>query len=448
MSEEYTTKTWAIEHDWKCGHCRKVNKGREDKCASCGKPIDDTHEELVPSDMSYDNRVKDTSVFDDKRPDWICKYCNHRNRAASNDCAECGSDKSEKKSTVASGQVTIPGTTLPAPKVDAKGRPEYFAEYSHTSDMPTIIANPDYEAPKSERPKPTPSPSGKPLHYREPSFEVEEEIEISTSTDFSKLFLPVGIFAFGALFIFLLHWLFSWHHTTARVSATSWRYEVATVQRSVRSGRSWKDQEPAHSFNESCTTEIRSYHNCDPYRCNPHQVSYDCHCRSWQECTPRTSCRTVCSSSGTRSSSCSERCRTYNDCTTRRSCDTCYRTEYDTCYHRCPDYDQMCSYQYPSWNPVNHAQLSGTDHTPVRPTLRSQSNLQCPSDPEQLYISNNQVLDCHTDTTTFAVSLDAGEHGVHNFTPRTLTDYNQYNLNATWGAEYNCAGGFRILGLR
>ena len=452
MSEEYTTKTWIIEHDWKCGHCRTFNKGREDKCVACGKPIDDTHEEIIPWDMSYDNRVQDTKVFEEKNPDWICKYCSHRNRASKGKCEECGSDQSEKKQTVSSGQEITPGSKLPAPKRDDKGRPEYFEEYSHTSSTPQLIVNPDYDGPRSKpaskRPKPTPPPSGKPSHYRAPTFTESDDEEVTKVTIESRLLLPVGGFVAVALVVYFFFWLFSWHSGTATIFSTSWNYEVSTLQRSIQNGHSWRDQEPAHSFNESCEREIRSYHDCDPYQCNPHQVSYDCRCRSVETCRPSTSCRTVCSSNGTRSSSCSERCRTTTSCSSSTSCDTCYRTAYDTCYHRCPDYDQMCTYQYPRWSPVNRAHLSGSDHTPVRPTLRAQSNLSCPSDPEQLYIANNGVVDCHQENVTYAVTLDAGERGTRNYTPTSLTEYNRYHVGATWNIEYNHAGDFRVIGPR
>ncbi|TXH11388.1 MAG: hypothetical protein E6R04_02060 [Spirochaetes bacterium] len=462
MSHEYTTKTWTIEHDWKCNHCKTVNKGREDKCVSCGKPIDDTHEEIVPSDMSYENRVKDTEVFSDGKPDWICKYCSHRNRAVDSTCEECGASTTERKQTVSSGQETTPGTTISAPRKDSKGRPEFFTEYSHTSPDPEYIKNPEFEKEEKEEQAAAKERNEKTkdaAHYRTPTFQkttekqtyskvVIQEIQEEKTSSGKKLLGPGLGFLGVALVIYFFYWMFSWHAGTAVISSTSWEYRVTTYQRSVQSGHSWQDQEPAHSFNETCSREIRSYHSCNPYDCNPHRVSYDCNCRSWRECSTTTSCRTVCTRSGNRSSSCSERCTPRTSCETRRSCSTCYRTEYDTCYRRCPDYDNMCSYQYPQWSPGRTAVLTGTNHTLVRPALQANSNLVCPSDPEQLYIANHSVSDCHKDTTTFAAVLDAGEHGTQNFTPSSLAEYNRYTTGATWNIEYNHAGQFRVLGPR
>ncbi len=445
MSDEYTTtKTWTIEHDWKCNYCKAINKGRNDECTTCGKSIDDTHEEIVPSDMSYENRVKDTNVFNDARPDWICKYCSHRNHASESSCEVCGSSIRERKQTVSSGQETIPGSKIPSPRKDSQGRPEFFAEYSHTSSDPQFIKNDEFEQEEvATKDKATTSSIS---HYRSSTFEELPEEPLQSSSKKKLLVAVLGFLGF-ALVVYFFYWMFSWHQGTATISATSWEFRVTTYQRSVQSGRSWRDQEPVHAFNETCSREIRSYHQCNPYQCNPHQVSFRCSCRSWQECRPEVSCRTVCTRSGNRSSSCSERCTTRNSCTTRESCNTCYRTEYDTCYRRCPDYDDMCSYQYPQWNPERTASLTGTNHAPVRPTLQSNSSMICPSDPEQLYLASN-ASDCHKDTIMFAVLLDAGEHGRQNITPGSLAEYNRYTAGATWNIEYNHAGQFRVISPR
>src|SRR5574337_562386 len=102
----YIKKSWTIEHDWRCVYCKQVNKGRDDKCFNCGKDIDEENCEIIPADMSYENRVKDEDVARKLtgNPDWICNYCSHRERDENLTCTECGAGKGEKKKTVSSGQ--------------------------------------------------------------------------------------------------------------------------------------------------------------------------------------------------------------------------------------------------------------------------------------------------------------------------------------------------------
>lgn len=110
---EYTTRTWTIEHTWTCGNhpCNTVNPFRNDKCSGCGQPKGSSHKEHVPTNMSYENRVKDTTRFDDKRPDWFCSYCvgHTRNPASALVCKECGSTQGEKKGDAQKGQDTTAG---------------------------------------------------------------------------------------------------------------------------------------------------------------------------------------------------------------------------------------------------------------------------------------------------------------------------------------------------
>lgn len=423
-------KTWVIEHSWLCGHCKHTNRGRDDKCDQCGKPIDSTHIETIPGDMSYENRVKDTTRFDDTRPDWVCDCCDHRNPAKRIACTECGSIGLKQK-------------------FDEEGEPYHFQEYSHDSAIPQIISNPNYKKPP---PEPTsvsvgtgyrqttiqvPQKPVEPLKFPGPveDDEIEDCKESWFSANFNAILLGIGgIFGVIGL-IWLCVWLFAWHDTTASVQDTTWHYHVALLERRIYHGRAWRDQMQAHSFNVTCTTEIRSYHNCDPYSCNYRNESYSCNCSSVRT---GESCSTSCSSNGNRSSTCRQSCRpTYS---TR--CSTCSRTVHDTCYHRCPDYDQMCSYDYPSWPAINHADATQHNHTPIRPSLIAPRGVSCVGDNELIYLQSG-ATQCTQDSIEFQVQFDAGEAGHYSINPNTLSEYDLYQTRARWNVQYNHAGMFR-----
>jgi hypothetical protein len=490
MGRKYTKRTWTVEHSWNCGHCGHSNAGRNDECSNCGKPIDGTHKEHVPTDTSFSNRVTDTNKFDDKRPDWFCSYCSARNPASRTDCKQCGALQGSKKGNAASGQETttggavldpVKGTTAPSsmPSLsgsfkyprDKNGEPSHFEEFHSSSAEPEVIKNPNYQSadpvsvppvPKDgassynplESPKPT--ATAKPgMGYRDVVFEEPkmptawENFKTSISNNLKGFAMVggIGMAIFGI--IWLCIWLFTWHDTTARIQETHWHWHVALHQRGIYHGHDWRDQEHAHAYNESCSTQIRSYHQCNPHDCNPHNVTYDCRCHSVETCHPVEHCHNVCTNSGNRSSSCSEECEEDNECSSHQECDTCNRTEYDTCYDQCPDFDQMCDYDYPAWPEINHADDTRTDHTLVRPNLNAVGNQVCPGDPEELNIQNPSITQCTVDSVDFQVLFDGGETAGHwAETPNSLSEYDRFRMGATWNVQYNHAGMHRLINPR
>lgn len=501
---EHTTRTWTVEHTWTCGNhpCNTVNPFRNDKCSGCGQPKGAGHKEHVPTDMSYENRVKNTTRFDDKRPDWFCSYCvgHTRNPVSALVCKECGSAMGEKKGDARKGQDTTVGGMVIDPTVPPadsfwsvpsrgswKDEPEAVrAVDSEVRAVPVLCADhPLMVDPETEKRReslaaydfaaPTALPAvpeqkvivAHGAHYRDVKYEPVASNEWDEDFDPRSLIksprkqasawisenagtagIIFGVLAVLAGIIYGCVWLFSWHPTTATVTETTWRYHVDLHRREVRHDSDWKNNEPAHAFNESCHEEIRSYHQCNPYQCNPHQVSFECNCRDDRNCTSRPVCSTSCSNSGNGSSSCSERCRNEESCTTNRVCQTCYRTEYDTCYEQCPDYDQKCEFDFPVWPAIQAADTMNTDHTLVRPELSAPGNVACPGDPETLYIANPGVTLCTVDSVRFHATFDAGEVGRFPVVPRSLSEYDRYQIGDRWNAQYNHTGMFRPMNRR
>lgn len=422
---EYTKKEWVIEHDWQCLHCKHTNPGREDKCVNCGKPIDETHSEIIPTDMSYENRVKDAAV--EKKltgnPDWICFYCKHRERAEETKCTECGSEK--VKATVNSGEVTFDSDAI------VKAQEILGSKYQSEHN-----SSPATETKKVSEPKVNVS------QYQSTSFYGDDDEIPVISDDGSN----VWKFLIGAVCFFVVCFLlkscydyFRWIPTTAKVTGLAWNATVNIKERVVLQGRSWRHDEPRHSFNEVCHREISGYHNCNPYSCNPHQQSYSCNCR--EVCRPVESCRTVCSSSGRRSSTCREVCSASRSCNT--SCSTCYRTVTDTCYHRCPDYDDMCEYSYPSWRNIQTLRTSGSDHNITYPETSVSLNV-CGSDPEQLHIANSAINSCKETNVDYRIYFQVEQVGPRDINVNSLSEFRRFNVDTVFPAEYNHAGGFHL----
>lgn len=157
----------------------------------------------------------------------------------------------------------------------------------------------------------------------------------------------------------------------------------------------------------------------DDYDCNPHKVKYDCNCTGGddykcdchdvEKCTPlkngaaRCVTRRVCDTcthprrcdtcSRTEYDTCTHprKCATcskieYDTCTHPRVCATCTKTEYltcthprvcqqcpytecDTCYDTCPNFDDLCAYDFPTWDSVQTETRTGNNSTPEWPVL-------------------------------------------------------------------------------
>jgi hypothetical protein len=420
-NDEYVKSEWIIEHNWLCKHCKHENLGRDDKCVNCGKPIDSSHEEIIPEDMSKSNSVKDESLIERFKagPDWVCFYCKHRNLNKETECEECGSKRSEGE------EVKETKVISPPPK-----------------KKETIIQQP---------------PSSK--ETENPFRPIPREDKVKEETVFpqpikKQLDLSFLRYVFGAMLVLLLcfglkecyTYFFSWMPTKATVTSTQWSYTVTTHQRVIESGNDWESNMPRYSFNISCHQEIRSYHRCNPYNCNPHQESYSCNCTSREECTPRERCRTECRSNRNRSSSCREICRTVNECSTRRTCETCYRTVYDTCYQRCPDYENRCTFQYPSWRQQNHA--TNTEQNSInitRPSIANNLPL-CGSNPEEYVWRSQQLSLCYLEQREYEINFSIHANGESQILhPTTDSEFLTYRTGQVWDARWNRAGGFELV---
>src|SRR5262249_1425988 len=159
------------------------------------------------------------------------------------------------------------------------------------------------------------------------------------------------------------YWLHTPKYTNVKVDTIYWQYTVNLRTREVHHDDGWghpgtKGFYNEVAFNVNCQDKYYGTEDCNPHKCNPHQVSYSCKCKS-----VKYNCRKSCQNEGNGYSGCTE------NCSERNECSTCYRTEYDTCYDECPVYRDWCSYDYAEWPVTQTLSTSGDDHTVYWPNL-------------------------------------------------------------------------------
>ncbi len=353
------TKEWIVENKWRCSSCDADNLGRHTICQSCGSTKEKDEQDSAPDEHAPAVTDPELLRLAAQKANWVCEYCGSQVRDEHGKCRNCAAARAEVASATApdSPQASTPPNTAPV------GRRA--------------------EAPRSS-----------------PEFP----------------FLAIGCVIFGGLLLAALGiFLFAPHEESVHVTSTTWAYRVDLSRQITSHGTGW---EPIRSdaFNVSCNREYYGKTRCDPYKCRPHSVSYDCHCRSY-DCN----CRTKCRDKGNGFSSCSQ------VCSTCRKCDTCSRTEYDTCYKQCDVYKNRCSYDYNEWIPAGSDQTNGVGPETRWPTLQA-----------------NGPLERISRIESYAVTF-SNEDGTWTYEPGSLSDYQRFRLGAAWKIKVARAGGMEPL---
>lgn len=346
------SRVWFIENVWRCSSCKASNKGRDLNCSKCGA--------RKSADLEYDTMSSGEEITDPELlkkakagANWICEFCGGEERNLRGDCTQCGGLKS-----------------LPKAKV------------SKTSDPLINDIKPWWSNPAN--------------------------IGQAIKRNPTRTAVIASVVAGSGLLAMFLVWLFTPKHVDAKVDGIQWSYTSNLRERQIKHDSEWGHpgnkgfyKEPA--FNVSCKSEYYGTEDCHPHDCNPHRVSYSCNCTSY-DCN----CRTTCVDQKNGFSRCSESCSRCN------KCDTCYRTEYDTCYDQCPVYKDRCEYDYYEWPISRTESTSGEDHKVYWPPLRA-----LPPDQRLQNIEKYQVnFSCQGES--------------YEYTPANLTDFNRFDVGQFW----------------
>lgn len=411
----YVKRRWTVENTWKCSTCHHINRGRDLRCSKCGKPKNAS--EAYDTSNSYSApAVTDQKLLEVAKggANWHCEYCQSAERNIHHECSHCGGPK----------------TRAIAKAEAAKELRKIVDRVPDLSDFDGPMAGPAHERTRSvEAVREVPYRENYPLPKRSYSDMYKTPSGITYSNKEQKIIVASVIAGLILVFSFF-YWIFAWHSHDAIVISTHWQHTAHLEQRYTHHGASWDGDEPASHFNDICETRQNGTHDCDPYDCNPHSVSYDCNCHSVSD---GEDCHTSCSSNNNGFSECEEICSPRS----HTECDSCNRTEYDTCYHQCPTYDQWCEYDYYTWNEINTAFTSGNDHNLSDPNLVATTTI---NGPQRVRIDREYDVRFHT------LDGDADENRkVWDYDPPNALDYHRFHVGSRWRIETNHAGSMRIV---
>ncbi len=377
-------KTWIVENTWTCPTCSASNKGRHLSCQSCGAHKSAQVKDQVP-DGDVAPKVIDPALLELAQAgrNWTCAYCGGQARNPDGACDNCAGPKTEVR-TVRFPQLT------PVRKVMFARDPVIGDPYRSSAQV-----------------------IDEPVPDLRPSYIITRPLYRGLRV------WHAGVAAAAVGLIGFVIWLFIPHDVDAQVASTRWAYTIELRERHTYAGEGWgrpggKGYYSEPAFNEDCHSKYYGDENCNPYQCNPHQVSYTCNCTSYQ-----CSCSTSCRDNGNGFSTCSQ------SCSTCQSCQTCYRTEYDTCYHRCPVYKTWCQYQYYDWPVIQQAKTSGTGPEVQWGEVAAPIGLQ--------------RIATHEEYRVDFADADDGEP-LCAIEPQTLTDYHKYQEGAAWVVSVSHAG--------
>jgi DNA-directed RNA polymerase subunit RPC12/RpoP len=84
-----------IEMLWKCSICKAENKGLQKICVNCGKPKQPTDKDYFPGDISPHTALTKSKDVEQALagPDWKCRYCGSAQKRLDGHCAQCGADQ-------------------------------------------------------------------------------------------------------------------------------------------------------------------------------------------------------------------------------------------------------------------------------------------------------------------------------------------------------------------
>lgn len=228
-----------------------------------------------------------------------------------------------------------------------------------------------------------------------------------------------GILLIFAYFAIIIYSYITPKEVKVTVFDTHWSYDVSLQQRRVEHGGDWRDQLPPHAFNLACEQRERTQERCNPYSCNPHNVSY--RCNPTTRLTPYLSSRMDCS--GRRGC----RSRPTVALRTTTSYSTCYRTVNDTCYHMCPRYSEWCNHDKPVWVEESRANSQGNTAFLVRPEIAVAP--RCMGDNELI---PNHPTSCTTETIGYRVVFNAEDGQSWTYIPDNLASYVRFANHRNW----------------
>jgi hypothetical protein len=390
MARRKTGKSRIVENKWQCEECGLWNKGRHIQCQSCGAAKQKSERDVVNAGAKT---VTDKGLLADAQqaPNFVCGFCLSQNRDDDGNCVQCGASRESSEERAHSD---VADHSRPPTPSDGQG---VFVE-----SVLGRSVNQEWDVPLPEGYTPLP---------RRTHIPSRSATIAPTARRYRRLLSTLCIVFGAVVIVWLLIFLFSTHEGEATVSSLTWEYTSTLYQKGVHEDSDWRDEMSAGHYDESCTVKFFDYVDCNPTKCNPHEVPY--------RCNPRNC-------------NCVEQPVDLGNGFSRMEqfCDTCYdtctRTEYSTCYEQCPVNKDWCDYKYDTWPQVDQRQLGGDTHKVRWPSLFAQGS--------------NQRLD---KIEFYSVALQPSDGGSKvNVGVNTLQEFRSFNIGDVWIVKTNRAGMF------
>jgi hypothetical protein len=364
------------EEFWSCRFCKHRNGGLQGedeglRCRGCGAQKADEPWE-APADDYAAPTVTDPELIDRALAGevWTCGYCFNVERNEHDACSACGAER--------------------ARAMQIQAEREHWRELMGSREEPPASSE-------------APSLPGLQKSLNEATWWI-------LAGGIGLLLLIAGcVYFFGT------------HTSTGVVAQVRWERTAIVEERHIKHGEDWDGAMHVGAFDTECETRLKRYQNCNPHSCRPHRVGYSCNCSGGDSyaCGSSRSCR----SNGNGSRTCTDRTKY---CTHPRRCDTCYRTEYDTCWDSCPVYDRWCRYSYPQWEEIARKRTAGSDLHPKWPDLAAHG-----ADQRLRQLEG------------YEVHIRDAEHD-WKLEPAGEVEFQCYDVGTTHRVEYTRAGSFKV----
>lgn len=394
-----------VEMLWECTHCKETNLGRHKECQSCGKTKSEKCREWLPDDVSAESSfvVKDESMLHKFQAgaDWKCKYCDSLEWKVDGSCANCGASQDEK------GELK---------KLELESKPE----------PPTTESAVRRKAPRKrsvQRPAAPPAPA--------PSYDCE--IDAFNRTDRqSRRNVAAGAISAVGLGAIALYLIFHTVTHPAVVSSTSWTHTVHVERNQVMHHDGWSP--PGDAFNVH--NEGRKLHHYDHVvdHYDTEQYTYQEACGQNCVSIPRvcTSIPRTCTSNRNGSATCSGGGQSCSgggqSCSTRY----CSRTgsRQVARYRDDPVYRDYYDWDVWEWVFNRNVTASGSDVNPHPPTN------------EQINLGPKERA---SETVTLnVVFTDDDDHKAHEYTPKSLGEFQTLTVGARRTIKVNALGSVEL----
>lgn len=412
--------TWQQEMGWYCATCEKLNRGRYKECQNCGKPKErEPFVDLPGEGEGIEWAVKGPELVKQAEAgsDWECIFCRSHQRRDNGECANCGAVQGESRDHATKWD---DGTVGPG----GSGLTEQEAIEAEIADQEQeqrakAIEGQSYRGRKRSR-----------MHLESEFEAVTSEVKPPFWNRQKKV--GAGVMLGVALVGLILFLLFRTRIVDATVTAVFWEHKVHVERYQIQRGEGFDEDQPGDAFDvESHGTRHHHYKKVpDGTKQVPYTERYAC------GTTPR-----VCTTTPVR---CTTNNNGFKTCTggdqrcTGGDTKYCTRTKYrtETKYKDVSVRETWYSWKVWRWGHNRTVAEQGNDLEPRWPTAEK--------------VALNKRLgtgekERERKEARYQTTFRDEDGDVHEYTPKSLAEYQSLPLGAKKRLKVSVAGSPEIL---